>query len=81
MKHRTWIPEALRLHFDEKLPRTEAGRRLGIPKTTVCELFVRFSKAAVLPTAPEPAETPAPRRRQRRPNFPRDFKSAEHTAG
>lgn len=101
MKHRTWILEALRLHFDEKLPRIEAGRRLGIPKTTVCELFARFSKAglpwplparisarslekrlyrpasrkaAVLPAAPEPAETPAPRRRPRRPNFPRDFK-------
>ncbi len=45
MKHRTWILEALRLHFDEKLPRIEAGRRLGIPKTNVCELFARFSKA------------------------------------
>ncbi len=31
-KHRTWLLEALRLHFDEKLPRIEAGRRLGIPK-------------------------------------------------
>lgn len=103
MKHRTWILEALRLHFNEKLPRIEAGRRLGIPKTTVCELFARFSKAglpwplparvsarslekrlyrpasrkaAVLPAAPELAETLVPRRRPRRPNFPRDFKIA-----
>lgn len=29
MKHRTWLLKALRLHFDEKLPRIEAGRRLG----------------------------------------------------
>ncbi|HCI5999591.1 IS66-like element accessory protein TnpA [Pantoea ananatis] len=47
MKHRTWLLEALRLHFDEKLPRIEAGRRLGIPKTTVCDLFVRFRKAGL----------------------------------
>lgn len=99
MKHRTWLLEALRLHFDEKLSRIEAGRRLGIPKTTVCDLFVRFRKSGlpwplpvrvsagslerrlyqpasrkgtVLPAAPEPA----PRRRPRRPNFPREFKIA-----
>ncbi|EIY5386380.1 transposase [Klebsiella variicola] len=47
MKHRTWILEALRLHFEEKLPRIEAGRRLGIPKTTVCDLFVRFRKSGL----------------------------------
>ncbi len=47
MKHRTWLLEALRLHFDEKLPRIEAGRRLGIPKTTACDLFVRFRKAGL----------------------------------
>ena len=47
MKHRTWILEALRLHFEEKLPRIEAGQRLGIPKTTVCDLFVRFRKAGL----------------------------------
>ena len=29
MKHRTWLLEALRLHFEEKLSRIEAGRRLG----------------------------------------------------
>lgn len=45
VKNRTWLLEALRLHFDEKLSRVEAGRRLGIPKTTVCELFVRFQRA------------------------------------
>nr|WP_241391592.1 IS66-like element accessory protein TnpA [Yersinia frederiksenii]ULG19920.1 transposase [Yersinia frederiksenii] len=47
MKHRTWLLDALRLHFDEQLPRLEAGRRLGIPKTTVCELFVRFRKSGL----------------------------------
>lgn len=47
MKHRTWLLEALRLHFEEKLARIEAGRRLGIPKTTVCDLFVRFRKAGL----------------------------------
>lgn len=40
--------EALRLHFDENLSRIEAGRRLGIPKTTVCELFFRFKKAGLV---------------------------------
>ena len=47
MGHRTWLLEALRLHFDEKLPRIEAGRRLGIPRTTVCDLFVRFRQAGL----------------------------------
>jgi len=47
VKHRTWLLEVLRLHFEEKLPRIEAGRRLGIPKTTACELFVRFRKAGL----------------------------------
>ncbi len=47
MKHRTWLIEVLRLHFEEKLPRIEAGRRLGIPKTTACDLFVRFRKAGL----------------------------------
>lgn len=47
MKHRTWLPEVLRLHFEEKLPRIEAGRRLGIPKTTACDLFVRFMKTGL----------------------------------
>lgn len=47
MKHRTWLLEVLRLHFEEKLPRIEAGSRLGIPKTTACDLFVRFRKAGL----------------------------------
>lgn len=40
MKHRTWITEALRLHFEEHLPRVVAGRRLGVPKSTVCSMFI-----------------------------------------
>ncbi|RAP68499.1 hypothetical protein ACZ87_03848 [Candidatus Erwinia dacicola] len=38
MKYRTWLLEVLRLHFEEKLPRIEAGRQSGIPKTTACDL-------------------------------------------
>ncbi|MBN6453907.1 IS66 family insertion sequence element accessory protein TnpB, partial [Escherichia coli] len=38
MEYRTWITEALRLHFEEHLPRVVAGRRLGVPKSTVCGL-------------------------------------------
>lgn len=48
VKNRTWITEALRLHFDENLSRIEAGCRLGIPKTTVCELFARFKNAGLV---------------------------------
>jgi transposase len=44
MKYRTLLPDALRLHFDEHLSRFEIGRRLGIPKTTVCDFFVRVAK-------------------------------------
>ncbi|PLC60285.1 transposase [Citrobacter sp. L55] len=44
MKYRTLLPEALRLHFDEHLPRLEVGRRLGIPKSTICDFFARFAK-------------------------------------
>jgi transposase-like protein len=44
VKYRTLLPEALHLHFDEHLPRLEVGRRLGIPKSTICDLFVRFKK-------------------------------------
>lgn len=47
MKHRTWISEALRLHFEEHLPRIVAGRRLGVPKSTVCSLFARFRKSGL----------------------------------
>ncbi|EFX4815478.1 IS66 family insertion sequence hypothetical protein, partial [Shigella flexneri] len=28
------------LHFEEHLPRVVAGRRLGVPKSTVCGMFV-----------------------------------------
>ena len=44
MKRRAWLIDALRLHFDEHLSRIEAGRRLGIPKSTVCDLFIRFRR-------------------------------------
>ncbi|EER5239177.1 transposase [Salmonella enterica] len=47
MEYRTWITEALRLHFEEHLPRVVAGRRLGVPKSTVCSMFVRFRKAGL----------------------------------
>ncbi len=47
MEYRTWITEALRLHFEEHLPRIVAGRRLGVPKSTVCGMFVRFRKAGL----------------------------------
>ncbi|EAN8042064.1 IS66 family insertion sequence element accessory protein TnpB, partial [Salmonella enterica] len=40
MEYRTWITEALRLHFEEHLPRIVAGRRLGVPKSTGCGMFV-----------------------------------------
>lgn len=41
MKYRTLLFDALRLHFDERLSRLNVGWRLGIPKSTICELFVR----------------------------------------
>jgi len=44
MKYRTLLLDALHLHFDEHLPRLEIGRRLGIPKSTICDFFARFSK-------------------------------------
>ena len=47
MEYRTWITEALRLHFEEHLPRVVAGRRLGVPKSTVCGLFARFRKSGL----------------------------------
>lgn len=55
MKHRTWITEALRLHFEEHLPRIVAGHRLGVPKSTGCDMFVRFCNAGLswpLPVMP-----------------------------
>lgn len=47
MKYRTLLLDALRLHFDEHLSRLDVGRRLGIPKSTICDLFVRFKKQEV----------------------------------
>ena len=47
MEYRTWITEALRLHVEEHLPRVVAGRRLGVPKSTVCGLFARFRKSGL----------------------------------
>ncbi len=47
MEYRTWITEALRLHFEEHLPRIVAGRRLDVPKSTGCGMFVRFCKAGL----------------------------------
>ncbi len=47
MEYRTWITEALRLHFEEHLPRVVAGRRPGVPKSTVCGMFVRFRNAGL----------------------------------
>lgn len=47
VKYRTLLLQALHLHFDEHLPRLEVGRRLGIPKSTICDLFVRFRKQGV----------------------------------
>lgn len=102
MKHRTWLLAPLHLHFDENLARVEAGGRLGIFKTTVCDLFVRSRKAGLswpLPHAlseqkldeclyrplssapPVPVvtvtdEKPIARKRIRRPNCPRAFKTA-----
>lgn len=103
MEHRTWLIEALRLHFEEHLPRVVAGRRLGVPKSTVCGLFARFRKSGLswpLPAGMSEQEldarlyekastvpvihpestvmsgTPVVKKRQRRPNFPYEFKIA-----
>ncbi|ENZ9917893.1 hypothetical protein ACFLJI_004679 [Salmonella enterica] len=54
MKYRTLLLDALRLHFDEHIPRLDVGRRFGIPKSTICDLFVRFKKQEIswpLPTS------------------------------
>ncbi|EBC4088798.1 transposase [Salmonella enterica] len=47
MKYRTRLLDALRLHFDEHIPKLDVGRRLGIPKSTICDLFVRFKKQGI----------------------------------
>lgn len=43
MTSRSWLFDALRLHFDEHLSRVEVGRRLGISKSTICVFFARFA--------------------------------------
>ncbi|MDE9534950.1 IS66-like element accessory protein TnpA [Xenorhabdus bovienii] len=47
MKYRTLLLDALRLHFDEHISRLDVGRRLGIPKSTICDLFVRFKRQGI----------------------------------
>lgn len=42
VKYRTLLLDALHLHLDVHVPRAEVGRRLGIPKSTIYDLFVRF---------------------------------------
>lgn len=42
MKYRTLLLETLHLHFDEHLP------RLGIPKSTIIDLFFRFRKQRMI---------------------------------
>jgi transposase len=41
------------LHFDERLSRTEVGRRLGIPDSTLFEFFSRFHKQGIPWPLPE----------------------------
>lgn len=47
VKYRTLLLEALHLHLDVHISRVEVGRRLGIPKSTICDLFVRFRKQGI----------------------------------
>ncbi|MGL5384927.1 MAG: IS66-like element accessory protein TnpA [Serratia sp. (in: enterobacteria)] len=47
MKYRTLLLDALHLHLDVHIPRAEVGRRLGIPKSTLYDLFVRFRKQGI----------------------------------
>lgn len=47
MKYRTLLIDALHLHLDVHIPRAEVGRRLGIPKSTIYDLFVRFRKQGI----------------------------------
>lgn len=43
MRYRSWLFDALRLHFDEHLSRVEVGSRLGISKSTICVFFARLT--------------------------------------
>lgn len=47
VKYRTLLLDALHLHLDMHLSRVEVGRWLGIPKTTICNLFVRIRKQGI----------------------------------
>lgn len=53
MNNRIWLTDALHLHFDEHLSRTEVGRRLGIPDSTIFEFFSRFYKQGIPWPLPE----------------------------
>lgn len=47
VKYRTLLLDALHLHLDVHISRAEVGRRLGIPKSTLYDLFVRFRKQRI----------------------------------
>lgn len=47
VKYRTLLLDALLLHLDLHIPKAEVGRRLGIPKSTIYDLFVRFRKQEI----------------------------------
>lgn len=47
VKYRTLLLDALHLHLDVHIPIAEVGRRLGIPKSTLYDLFVRFRKQGI----------------------------------
>ncbi|MGL5385942.1 MAG: IS66-like element accessory protein TnpA [Serratia sp. (in: enterobacteria)] len=53
MNNRIWLIDALHLHFDERLSRTEVGRNLGIPDSTIFEFFTRFHKQGIPWPLPE----------------------------
>ncbi|MGX5057139.1 IS66-like element accessory protein TnpA, partial [Enterobacter asburiae] len=53
MNNRIWLTDALHLHFDARLSRTEVGRRLGIPDSTLFEFFSRFHKQSIPWPLPE----------------------------
>lgn len=47
VKYRTLLLDALHLHLDVHIPIAEVGRRLGIPKSTLYDFFVRFRKQEI----------------------------------
>ena len=66
----------LRLHFEEHLPQVVIGRRLGVTKSTVCSMFVRFRSICRTYRKYRYARSPRGKKRPRRPNFPYKFKIA-----